>query len=322
MEDFSRKIYTPLIGNLTYQTRWFFERARGQYEQPKMQMTKSQREAFDRINPPSQRIKKTDLAKYINSADMKPYDVAWGAEVNAVQFQAEMEVQWEKNNAYYNETFYRDLIAKAILFKTIEKTISGLDWYQENKAYRAQLVTYTFAKFVYEVKKAGIAFNYKYIWDKQEVPNFLITDISLIAKLAFDVFYDPDRPNTNIEVYCKRKPCWEALCQKPYSLSQQALDFMLDKQEIHSEQSDAKKDQRLTNELNLEIDIFNVGAEKWEAAMQNGLKQHIINMDDAKTLDLAINYCNGLTSLTKTNCKKIWVVKEKLEEFSISLDKL
>lgn len=43
MEDFSRKLYAPLESGQLVQQLWFFERARGQYEQPMMQMTKKQR---------------------------------------------------------------------------------------------------------------------------------------------------------------------------------------------------------------------------------------------------------------------------------------
>ena len=42
IEDFSRRIYAPLASGQIVQQLWFFERARGQYEQPTMQMTKSQ----------------------------------------------------------------------------------------------------------------------------------------------------------------------------------------------------------------------------------------------------------------------------------------
>lgn len=130
IEEYSRKIYAPAVNNQTYQTIWFFERSRGQYDQPKMKMTKSERATYERINPNSQKFDKTDLAKYINSDEMKPYDVAWGKEINATRFQAEMEKQWEKNDSVFNESYYRDLIAKAITFGTIRKTILGLEWYK------------------------------------------------------------------------------------------------------------------------------------------------------------------------------------------------
>ena len=51
MEEFSRKIYAPPALGKTYQEIWFFERARGQYEQPMMKMTKAKREEYQRVRP-------------------------------------------------------------------------------------------------------------------------------------------------------------------------------------------------------------------------------------------------------------------------------
>ena len=129
IEEFSRKIYAPAVNGQTYQTMWFFERSRGQYEQPKMKMTKAERASYERVHPTKQKFSKTDLAKYINADELKPYFVVWGAEVNATRFQQEMEKQWESDISVYNELYYKDLIAKAILFTTIRKAVLTSDWY-------------------------------------------------------------------------------------------------------------------------------------------------------------------------------------------------
>jgi hypothetical protein len=153
-----------------------------------MQMTKAQCETYERIQPKSQKFDKTDLAKYINSADLKPYFVAWGKEVNSTKFYEEMDKQWEKNSAIFNEAYYRDLIAKAIIYTEIRKTIMKLDWYQENKGYLPQLVTYTFSKLIYEINQLGKHMNYKHIWDKQSIPDFVLDDAAAIARLALILF--------------------------------------------------------------------------------------------------------------------------------------
>lgn len=92
IEDFSRRIKAPLLPNSTFQTSWFFERARGQYDQAKMQLkTKKEVDTFDLVNPKVQKFSKPDLAKFINCAEGKPYNVVWGAEVNLTKFQVDME---------------------------------------------------------------------------------------------------------------------------------------------------------------------------------------------------------------------------------------
>ena len=86
-------------------------------------MSKAEREKYTKLNPKNQKFTKTDLAKYLNSAAMKPYAVSKGAQLNLVDFQTDLEAQWNKDKLMFNELFYKDLISKAILFKTIEKVI-------------------------------------------------------------------------------------------------------------------------------------------------------------------------------------------------------
>lgn len=70
MEDFSRKVYAPLASGSLVQQLWFFERVRGQYEQPLMQMTKVQANNYKLTRPKNMKFTLTDLAKYMNAANM------------------------------------------------------------------------------------------------------------------------------------------------------------------------------------------------------------------------------------------------------------
>lgn len=318
IEDFSRKIYSPIINNQTYQTLWFFERARGQYDQPKMSKTKAERATYEKINPKSQKFTKTDLAKFLNASYMKPYDVSWGAEVNLTRFQVEMEKQWDKDKNVFNELFYKELIAKAILFKTIEKEISKQDWYIQNKAYRAQLVAYTFSKLVYEVQKNNNSeLNYKAIWDKQFVCDYLVEEIGKISKLAFDVLYDVNRQYSNIGEYCKRKECWEILKAKPYTLSEETIESLITKEEKKQENIIAKKEQKLNTSVMVEIQIFNLGSDYWKNVLNKGIEQNILTTKDVDLLNCAIKYCEGLIRISPAQGDYIWKIKEKISENGI-----
>ena len=116
IEELSRKIYAPLASGSLVQQLWFFERARGQYEQPLMQMTKKQRDDYKLVRPKNKKFTLTDLAKYMNAADMLPHYVSWGGEVNAAHFHNNMLKQWNKDNSVYNELFYKELIGKKMFF--------------------------------------------------------------------------------------------------------------------------------------------------------------------------------------------------------------
>ena len=69
LEKLSRTIWAPPISGETNQTRWFFERSRGQYrnERNRFGLTLSKKKQFDKQNPRSQMFTKETLAKYINT---------------------------------------------------------------------------------------------------------------------------------------------------------------------------------------------------------------------------------------------------------------
>ncbi len=317
IEEFSRKLYAPPSKGLSYQTIWFFERSRGQYEQPKMKMTKGERATYERINPSIQKFDKKDLARYINSADMYPYHVSWGGEVNSVRFQIEMEKQWKTDPAVFNESYFRDLVAKAIIFSTIRKTILKQDWYKERNGYLIQNVTYSFAKLIYEVQRLGLFMNYRYIWDKQELPDFMIEEIIQIAYITREVFF---RPNIgNVETYCKKVECWEQVKQLPYELSVSTKAFLLSKDDIRDEKMVAKKEQRFTDGINIEVDVFNFGANYWNNLCEVANAQGVINGGDIQLLKLAAEYCSGKRGLPQSYFKKIMEVREKIRKAQISV---
>ena len=317
IEDFSRRIKTPILPNSTIQKVWFFERARGQYDQAKMKLkTKRDRDLFEMQYPKSQKFTKTDLAKYINSSEMKPYDVSWGAEVNMTRFQVNMEKEWDKSNLKYNEEFFKELIAKAILYKEIERIISNEEWYQNNKGYRAQLVPYTFSKFVYEINKLELCINYKKIWEQQACLEEYKDDLSKIAKLVYDVFNDPNRQILNIGEYAKREICWNKLNETNYDLSPETKKKLITKDDKEIESKVARNEQKFTNEIVNEIAIFNLGINYWKKVQEVGKQLNELTSYELQLCEIAIKYIlQQYKMLSKKQAKDIWSLKLKMDKF-------
>ena len=318
IEDFSRKVYAPLASGQLVQQLWFFERARGQYEQPLMQMTKKQRDDYKLVRPKDKKFTLTDLSKYMNAADMLPHYVSWGGEVNAAHFHNNMLKQWNKDNSVFNELFYKELIGKKIFFAYIENTISAQGWYQEKRAYRPQLVAYTFAKLVYEARKAKKNINFRGIWDLQTVADAYYADVAAIAKIVFDTIYDENRSTANIETYCKKEECWLILQKKPYELTDTIREVLVTQADLAVEAVQAKKTQKIMSGLSDEISIFAKGSAYWEALIARGTEQKVLSYGDAQMLRNAIQYCNGLyAQLTKFQLKEIGRITAALKENGI-----
>lgn len=126
LEKLSRSIFTPITDNKPLQTKWFYERARGQYKNAILKdgFTPSRKKAFDLKNPKQQLFNKEELAKYINAyqeiTDGKkiligPHYVVRGNQKNYVQF---MNYCVEKK---INNVYFEDTVAKAILYRAAEK---------------------------------------------------------------------------------------------------------------------------------------------------------------------------------------------------------
>ena len=318
IEEYSRKVYAPISTGQIVQQLWFFERARGQYEQPLMQMTKKQRDDYKLVRPKNKKFTLTDLAKYANAAAMLPFYVSWGGEVNAARFHNNMLKQWTKNDNVFNELYYKELIGKKILFEHIGNVISAQDWYQERRAYRPQLIAYTFSKLVYEVKAIKRELNYKLIWDTQEVPECLDSDIAKIAKIVFDTIYDENRPTANIETYCKREECWNVVQKKKFEISDESRGALVTAAEKSAAATAANKDRAFSSEIENEIGIFNKGTAYWQDLIARGQTQEVLNYAEVKALQNAINYCNLVYSELKPyQVKEIIGVVKKLQENGI-----
>ena len=98
IEELSRKVYAPPANGIPYETIWFYERAKGQYTQEQMKLTKSEKRNYIKLRPKKQVIKKIDLAKYLMSYNQLPHIVSKGNQYNMRVFADKIEKIWKKDN--------------------------------------------------------------------------------------------------------------------------------------------------------------------------------------------------------------------------------
>src|SRR6202011_1885872 len=104
--------------------QWFYERARGQYQDAiAREATPARQLEFKRTHPPGQKFTKTDLAKFENSWDQAPEIVSRGAEKNFREFAIRLA---KRGHVDVDEAFFHHVIGRAILFRRAERLISGL----------------------------------------------------------------------------------------------------------------------------------------------------------------------------------------------------
>lgn len=318
IEDFSRRIITPAVNGSQYGTHWYYERAKGQYNQEQAKMTNSERTKFALMNPKSQVFTKTELAKYITIIRLMPQYVCLGAQKNYMKFAEwafeEEKGQWVKDEAQFNEAYFKKTIALAILFKQVDKLVKTQEWYE--LGYKAQVVSYTLAKFLYEVQTQfpDMVFDYKSIWNKQEVPVLLQKELVTIAELMYSHLVSVDREVQNVTEWAKRESCWKKAQSIRVSLSLGFKDFLIDKYCEHQDEKDAKHEQRAVNRVTAMIDVANFGVENWKKLHKWGESTKVLNPAELSFIRVAIAMEQGNFPSEKQSIKIMQILDRAREE--------
>ncbi len=129
MEGFSRRLYAPSRDGSFRESKWFYERARGQYQDARGHCTAAERARFDLEYPKRQVLTKTDLAKFLNVWRGIPEVVSRGAQKNFADFASFIGSEWNRRPDDFNEMYYREAVAKAIVFRAVEELVGEQPWY-------------------------------------------------------------------------------------------------------------------------------------------------------------------------------------------------
>jgi len=220
-EKLSRRLVAPPRPNSTIQTHWFYERARGQYPNAKQSCgSASERKKFESLNPRDQLITKTDLAKVLNTFRGFPHIVSKGAQASFSFFAKEVNSKWENGESgpsFVNEKFFKDSVARVILFRYLEKQVSIQSWYQGG--YRANVVCYALALFADRVKSSGKLIDYSQVWALQQVPDAVGSMLVELAEYCHGhLVHPPEGSPSNVTEYAKTERCWELLSTSDYRL--------------------------------------------------------------------------------------------------------
>lgn len=207
LEKLSRNIFTPITDSKPIQTKWFYERARGQYKNAILKdgFTPSRKRAFELKNPKQQLFNKEKLAKYINAyqeiTDGKkiligPHYVVRGEQKNYVQF---MNYSLEKK---LNNVYFEDTVAKAILYQTAEKVYGT----KPNAIGDMRSMTVPYAITLLNHYTKNQIDLYK-IWKNQEVSSSLKKLLHEMMS-AIEPYIKQIGPGGRYEEWAKKEDCW------------------------------------------------------------------------------------------------------------------
>jgi len=273
MEGFSRRLWAPASKGAQRETRWFYERARGQYADAQSALSPAEQRRFKIEHPKSQMFTKTDLAKFENVWDDHPRWVNLGSQKNFARFAARIGSEWEKVSDGFNEFYFKRAIARAIIFRTTERTISVQPWY--NGGYRANIVAYTLAMLGEITKRRNESIDFLRIWNTQMVDPILEDTIAVIAGAVQADIINPPKGISNISEWCKREYCWTQICDRVDAiiglLSNEFFDQLISLDAQNITERSAKQLQRMDNGIEAQSRVLAIPTAQW-ARLHQALK--------------------------------------------------
>lgn len=296
MEELSRRVLAPAIAGATYNTKWYYERTRGQYENEKNQHSKAEASRFEKLYPKSQKFDKPALAKYIMSWEQRPHTVSAGAQKNFISFAELAAKSWEKDETSINEAYFRDSVAKGILFSSIRIAISKAPWYE--RAYLANITAYTIAKISYLIAAQGRGrlMNFDLVWRSQAVPQPVMDTALEIAEQVQTVLTDPHRQVRNVTEWAKKVECWQVVQALPVHLPEAFLAVLVDPAAAALKQKSAKETQKIDNGINQQRRIFEIDTEDWIELREFAIGHGVGSPTDLSILDLVTGRKSGFPS--------------------------
>ena len=310
-EEFSRRIVAPPRPGTVIGTKWYYERARGQYLNDQAYKTETDRKKFQALNPRDQTLSKTDLAKYVNTFDAIPQIVSRGAQFNFSKFAEKVAEAWGQSDSNISEGYFRAAVAKAIFFKRMEKLVQSQkdSWFN---GHRANIVTYSLALIANKVKVDKKAINFELIWKNQSIPVSIENYLLELSKQVNDLLKDDKRPVGNIDSYAKTEGFWLSTKSTIEVDLGRLVDLLADQSEVIEQKKDDKKLQKLTTSLQDEIKVRSVTRQQWGDIKSYLEENHLEN--PSKLALIAKAQINPI-KLTEKECQFLFIILDEFESY-------
>lgn len=268
MEEFSRRILAPSGDDHYLETKWFYERARGQFADEQGRRSVGERKRFDVEFPKTQFFTKTDLAKFENSYRGKPHIVSFGAQKNFAELAKAIGEEWSRSEAVFDETWYKRLVAKAIIFRNIERLVQHQPWYAGG--YRANIVTYAFAKIANDAEVRKRVIDLDQVWRLQRVPVTLERASMVAAEAANAVITNPPAGIRNMSEWAKKQACWSQLAGRVLAYEREFHEGLVDPQDAKAFKRDERLERSARNGVDAQREVVIQGGEYWAQVLAFG----------------------------------------------------
>lgn len=324
MEEISRRLLTRAQAGQRIQSKWFYERSRGQYQNERLYLSKSEKAAFEGEYPPNQLISKTDLAKYAHTRDEKPHWVSLGAQKNFSKFAGKFSSRspelseaehWERISPDYGDDYFKSMVAVALIWKKMEDIVdSGRgSWYEGG--YRANIVTYTIAKLFHDVRMAGGEIDLERIWNNQDAGPEITSRLEQLAPSIQASLLLPPPGVKNVGEWCKKDACWESITALHLPWDGSLRKIAIAKGAYQEKKVEAKKQGHVDDGIELQRKLLDLTAAGYWAALHAWSRKtsHLPPAD--LSLVLKASTIQGFLKITlEKDWRKLMALKKSAED--------
>lgn len=277
LEKMSRRIAAPVREGELVATKWFYERARGQYRDQTALLSGAQKRRFEAEFPKTQMLVKTDLAKYELSFLQQPHAASLGAQKAFIAFASDIERRWTPEALEFGDGWFRDAMARALIFRWADSMIGSAAWYQSDRAYKAQTVAYTISVLAFLAERSGKVLDYRRVWNRQAVPESMKRLIETIAPRVAGAIRDAPETVRNISEYCKRQACWlrvrDGFAEE--SCEDLIADFCVGRDEHRERARDDRTVRKIDSAIDAQTRVFSLGGEYWSRALSFAIERRL-----------------------------------------------
>ena len=329
LEKLSRQILAPTSKDRIKPTRWYYERARGSYLNAQSKLTDAGKKAFKSEHPKEQLIIKTDLAKIYLIFDKRPHDAIKGAQIAFRGFAQLIENIWDNNPETVNEYFFKELVAKFIIWQACKQAVYKQEEFVGNT--KATLTAYTIYIIKALMDKQCIEFNYPKIWQDQSVNNFY-QDQFIETSTKINALLNQFSEETGKAVLSMAKSKENLV--KVQSIIDKTDDFSIDmmfktqlvlKSVIEEKRQDSAQQARtVTKAVSSLIELCNTPPAKWLDLIKNAEEKGVLSETDKQVLSLVPNVLLGRSLKTPTD-KQVGLINKilaRLEDKGLYLAEL
>ncbi|MEU5839577.1 AIPR family protein, partial [Streptomyces diacarni] len=274
MEQISRRLKAPALEGKQYRSSWYYERARGQWENDRSALsTPAQKAQFDLEYPKNQRLTKTDFAKYNYCWNQHPDIVSKGAQSVFAEFATEIDNRWSRNDGKgadeFGDEFFRINVSLAMVYEALRVEVLKQEWYQLSRGYLANIVAYAIAKFSLLITQQfpDAELDFTSIWKNQKVGLASLAALTEIAHRSQLHLTNQSRPQANVTQWAKQQACWENFKGVKIDLSDGLRVDLISKQDAQSKASDARKERAFDTGFENIARILSVDSTLWEIAI-------------------------------------------------------